>query len=222
MGGGLQVGSPWAIPLVFLIGIVTSAGPCAASRFVAVGAYAARSSRPFVIACVFVAGLVAAHVPIGVLAWTLRDVFLSIGRYTTFVNLAMAALLVGSGLVAIVRARAHVEHDHDHAGDDAKRLEPGSLMAVFALGVAFAVALGPCCAPPIMAIVFATTFVGKPLLGTLLLCVFAAGHAVPIFFLGPVTKAIGSIGKRFALEQVVAVVSGAFMIFLGGVYALCV
>jgi cytochrome c biogenesis protein CcdA len=209
-------GSPWAIPIALLAGAATSVGPCAASRFLAVGSYAARSRRPSLVAGAFVAGLVAAHVPIGILAWALRDVFLSIGSFTTAVNVALGAAFVVFGVLAIARARAQ---EHTHAAPTA--VEPRSLAAVFALGAAFALARGPGCTPPIGAIQFLTTFAGKPVLGTFLLCVFAAGHAVPIFVLGPIAKTLRSVSDRLSIGQLVSVASGSVMVWLGAVYALC-
>src|SRR5579862_7646944 len=142
MDASIRGGSLLAVALVFIAGVVTSVGPCLAPRYVAVAAYAAESGKPFATIGSFVAGLVAAHLPIGLVGLAIGSVAL-LGRYSTFVNLVMAVGLLGVGVYLVIWPQRHA--DHTHSDTQAKR----STWSMFGAGAAFAFALSPCCTPPI-------------------------------------------------------------------------
>jgi thiol:disulfide interchange protein DsbD len=213
LGEGLRATatrSAFAYPLVFAAGALTSAGPCAAPRYVAVAALANAPQRPWRVAGAFIAGLAAAYVAFGLAAASLATLWAS--SRAIYAGLALA--MIASSVVTLFR--------EPHAGcadrcDDEARTRV-SLGGTFLLGGASALVVSPCCTPVLAAIAGLTASSGRAADGVLLSLTFACGHAAPL-------AAVGALGARFAASlsrwsgsHAVATVSGALMFALGAYY----
>jgi cytochrome c biogenesis protein CcdA len=99
--------SALAYPLVLGAGVVTSVGPCAAPRYVAVAALAHATRAPWTIVAAFAAGLVAAYVALGALAsgiGTAANALGSLWSASSYVYGALATALLAGGVFTLVRA----------------------------------------------------------------------------------------------------------------------
>ena len=159
--------SPLAYPLVFVAGVATSIGPCAAPRYVALAALANASRRPGCVLAAFVSGIVGAYVLLGVAAGALGVLWSA----SALVYGALAVVLGGAGIATLLRGDRAL-HAHD---DDAAR-HPGAragLGGTFLLGASSAFVVSPCCTPIVAGIAGLTTASGHTGAGVALLAAFA-------------------------------------------------
>jgi cytochrome c-type biogenesis protein len=210
----LTSGSPAAFGLVFAGGLITSAGPCVAPRYVAIAAIAGRDRRPIVPTLAFVGGLVAALMALGFAGGLLG----TLQRSSSAIDILLALGLFAGGCHALVRAEPHAHADHCGNADPQTGTRH-SIGAVFLLGAGSALVVSPCCTPLVATVVAAATAVGKPLLGAALLASFAAGHALPLLFTSQIGAVIARSVPRQLRGQAPAIVSAVLMIALGLYYA---
>ncbi len=200
--GAIANRSAYAVPLVFAAGVATSVGPCIAPRYVALAAVAQASSRPWSTLGVFVTGLVAAYVALGLAA----DALGTLWSASRTVYLALATALALAGLVTIVRGNRR-EHAHS-------RRTPASIGGVFLLGASGAIVVSPCCTPIVAAIAGFTTLAGHGLDGAVLLGAFALGHALPLAFCGAIGARFSSLFLHVAASHASRVIAGTLMLAL--------
>jgi thiol:disulfide interchange protein DsbD len=204
--------SPLAYPLVFAAGAVTSIGPCAAPRYVALAALVNASRRPWRIILAFVAGLVGAYVVIGAAAGAL-GVLWSASR---LVYAALAVVLAVAGIFTLLRGGGA---SHVHVGADAHEVgSRASLGGTFLLGASSAFVVSPCCTPIVAGIAGLTTASGHAGEGVALLATFACGHALPIISAGAVGTRIARGLRLVAASHASAVVAGTLMLALAAYY----
>ena len=204
--------SPLAYPLVFVAGAVTSVGPCAAPRYVALAALVNVSRKPKRIIAVFVAGLVGAYVALGAAAGALGALW----TVSRFVYAALAVALTVAGLVMLLRGGAAPhEHGNVHTHDNGAR---ASLGGTFLLGASSAFVVSPCCTPVVAAIAGLTTASGHTGVGVALLAAFACGHALPIVSAGAVGTRLVRVLRPVAASHASAVVAGTLMLALAAYY----
>lgn len=206
--------SPAALGTVFLAGLVTSAGPCMAPRYVAITALANRDRRPLVPTLAFVAGMLGALVALGFAAGLLGTLW----SWSPAVHEVLAAGLIAGGAVALVRAVPH-----DHRDDRCSHCRPASgrprsIGAVFLLGAGSAFVVSPCCTPIVAATAAASMAVGAPFAGVLLLLAYGAGHAAPLLLAGTVGPAVSRLVPEAWHGQPAAIVSAVLMLALGAYY----
>jgi thiol:disulfide interchange protein DsbD len=204
--------SPLAYPLVFAAGVVTSIGPCAAPRYVALAAVVNASRRPWRASAAFVAGLTGAYVVLGAAAGALGALW-SVSR---FVYAAMALVLAVAGLATLVRGAGgpHPHAEEDHADRSARASTGGT----FLLGASSALVVSPCCTPIVAGIAGLTTGAGHAAAGMALLAAFACGHAVPVVSAGALgARAAGAL-RHLAASHAPAVVAGTLMLALATYY----
>jgi cytochrome c-type biogenesis protein len=207
-------GSPAALGLVFLAGVVSSIGPCVAPRYVAIAAIANGNRRPFLPTLAFVAGLIGAFMALGYVAGLLGTLW----YWSSTIDAVLAVGLIGGGCIALVRAEAHHNTQHSCAGSSARPARHRSLGAIFLLGAASAFVISPCCTPVVMTVAATLTAIGKPLAGVVLLASFAAGHALPLFFAGSVGTLVRRIVPLRVPAQAPAIVGAVLMLALGIYY----
>lgn len=205
------VPAPAAAGAAFLAGLMTSVGPCAAPRFIAVAALAGQR-RASARIMAFVAGLTGAYLALGFAAGLLG----AVASVSNCLYAVLAAALIGAGCVALVRAEPRsASHDCAAAGHDHP---PRSIGGAFLLGAAGAFILSPCCTPFVGAIAATSTAVGKPLTGALLLLSFALGHALPLVGAGSLGPLFEKFVPRAFPAQAPAIVSAVLTIALGLYY----
>jgi cytochrome c-type biogenesis protein len=194
------------LPLVFLAGALTSVGPCAAPRYVALAALLGTGRARWMTTAVFVAGILAAYAALGYGLGLLAALSARVGA----LDAVLAAALAGAGIVTLLRepqARGHA-------------CRPVRTSAVFLLGAGSAAVISPCCSPVIAAVAGMAAFDRDPLASAAVLATFALGHCAPL-------GAIGSGGafaaRAFARPQAafaVRTVGGALLVGLGAYYGL--
>jgi len=210
--------SPLAYPLVFAAGVVTSIGPCAAPRYVAVAALVNASRAPVRVVVAFVAGLVGAYVLLGAGVGLLGTLWKSAG----IVYEVLAVVLGVAGLFTLLRGDGshHVGSHHGgshHASNGARRRV--SMGGTLLLGASSALVVSPCCTPLVAGIAGLTmTNGGHALAGAALLAIFACGHAMPVFAAGALGSRIAFAMRRLAASHAPSVVAGTLMLALAAYY----
>jgi thiol:disulfide interchange protein DsbD len=203
--------SPFAYPLVFAAGTVTSIGPCAAPRYVALAALVSASCRPGRVIAAFVAGIAGAYVVLGIAAGAL----VALWSASAFVYAALAVVLAGAGIATLVRGDA-APHVHD-----APVRHPGAgagLGGTFLLGASSAFVVSPCCTPIVAGIAGLTTASGHTGTGVALLAAFACGHALPLVSAGALGTRVARVLRHAAASHAPAVVAGTLMLALAAYY----
>jgi cytochrome c biogenesis protein CcdA len=204
--------SPLAYPLVFVAGAVTSVGPCAAPRYVALAALVNASRKPGRVIAAFVAGLAGAYVVLGVAAGAIGALW-TISR---FVYAALAVTLAVAGLVTLLRgAGASHAHGNVRAHEAGAR---ASLGGTFLLGASSAFVVSPCCTPVVAGIAGLTTASGHTGEGVALLAAFAVGHALPIVSAGALGTRVVAALRHLTASHASAVVAGTLMLALAVYY----
>ncbi len=203
--------SPFAYPLVFAAGAVTSIGPCAAPRYVALAALVNASHRPWRTIAAFVAGLAGAYVVLGLGAGAV-GVLWSASR---FVYAALAIVLAVAGFATLVRGAGA---PHVHATGGAEHGARTSAGGTFLLGASSALIVSPCCTPIVAGIAGLTTAGGHVGTGVALLAAFACGHALPVVFAGALGTRVAHTLRHVAASHAPAVVAGTLMLALAVYY----
>jgi cytochrome c-type biogenesis protein len=159
----------------FLAGLVFSFNPVAIAAIPVALAYVtqARERREAMwLGSLFVAGLIATHVLLGLIAGLGgRWVASLMGRGW---GLALGPLLIALGLVWT----GWIKLPLPPLALRAKR--PTSAWGAFSLGVPFSVAVCPVCTPALLALLGVVAALGSPWLGIVMLLAFALGRAIPI------------------------------------------
>ena len=197
--------SALAYPLAFAAGVVTSVGPCAAPRYVAVAACTHAARRPWAVVASFAAGVIGAYVALGSVAGALGTVWAaSAATYTV-----LAAAFAIGGVVTLARAgRSGRAHGHAPANRSA------SLGGAFLLGASSAFVASPCCTPVVATIAGLTLTSGHSADGIALLGAFACGHVAPVVAAGALGTRLSAALRELADSQGPAIVAGSLMLAL--------
>jgi cytochrome c biogenesis protein CcdA len=193
-----------AFPVAFGAGVMTSVGPCAAPRAIAVAALAQRSSRPWLTAAIFVAGTIVGYVIVGFGSGLLAGA----RQWSGAIDTLLAAALAAGGIATLVRETP------DRCAH-ARTLTGGGIAG---LGAASALVISPCCTPILIAIAGSAALGAHPLDAALLLAAFAAGHVLPlgaVAALGTQTTRWGPLRNASAANPVI---SGSLMLALAMFY----
>jgi cytochrome c-type biogenesis protein len=210
--GSLARGSAWAWPLVFIAGAVSSLGPCASPRLVALAALVVRSRHPHRVGAVFIGSTIATYACFGLVGTAVADL---VGCASwIYVGVALAALAAGTATLI-----GAAWHHHAHVPQAPRR---SALSAAFLAGVGFALMVSPCCTPILGVIIAASSLRGNVPLGIGLLAVFGLGHAAPLLVVlaGGRAAVVHLWSSRWA--QGMQVGAGTCMLALGAYYALLV
>lgn len=210
--GFIVHGSWWAWPLVFLAGVVSSVGPCASPRIIALSALVLRSAKPVIVGTAFIGGTIGTYAFFGAVGSLVADLV----GYASWIYAGVAVAALAGGLVTLVGASAY-RHRHEDV-----RPARSAFSAAFLAGVGFALMVSPCCTPILGVIVTYTSLRGDVALGSGLLAVFGLGHAAPL--LATLAGGRSFVGRLWSSQwaQGAQVVAGTFMIALGAYYALLV
>ena len=204
--------SPLAYPLVFVAGAVTSIGPCAAPRYVALAALVSASRRPVRVIAAFVAGIAGAYVLLGIAAGAVGVLWSA----SALVYGALAVVLAGAGIATLLRGdRASHVHDEEPVPYSGARAGAGG---TFLLGASSAFVVSPCCTPVVAGIAGLTTASGHTGTGVALLATFACGHALPLVSAGALGTRLARSLRRVAASNAAAVVAGTLMLALAAYY----
>jgi len=200
--------SPFGCPLVFAAGVVTSLGPCAAPRYVAVAALAHTTPRPGRPIALFIAGLVGAYVCLGSVAGALG----AVRGWSAYVYAALAVALALGGATTLLR---HDTVSHAHTQP---RTGTSSAGGAFLLGASSALVVSPCCTPIVAGIAGLTIASGRVSDGVMLLASFGLGHAAPLLGAAFVSGRVSAVLRRLAASPAPAVVAGTLMLGLAAYF----
>ena len=203
-----------AVGVAFLAGLLFSVNPVAVAAIPVSLAYVTRArERPTALrfGAMFILGLVATHVVMGVVAG-LGGVFVKqlLGRYW---GVILGPLLIFMGLLW----PGWIKLPLPAASFRAKRAT--GAWGAFALGVPFSVAICPFCTPALLALLGVVAALGAPVLGAVILLAFALGRAVPIG-LGAWGMGWLETFKPLAPFQRAFDVVGGVLLVLAGLYML--
>lgn len=204
-------GSPWAFPLVYAVGVLSSTGPCAAPRVLAFSSFMLRSKRPARTGVAFLSGSLFTYALLGLVGGLVA----SLVGIASWVYGAIATAAIAGGIWTIVGAswcshEAEVEKKSDALG------------AVFLSGAGFSLMVSPCCTPLVGVVVAYAGASGGSLTAALLLVCFGLGHASPVFTAIIFGQRLTRWLAQSRFSQGATVVAGASMIALGAYYALLV
>ncbi|HTW83426.1 MAG TPA: cytochrome c biogenesis protein CcdA [Candidatus Sulfotelmatobacter sp.] len=194
-----------ALPLAFAAGVVTSAGPCVAPRYLALAAVMQTGARPWALVCAYVVGLVGAMVLLGLAV----DALASVRGAASVTDALLAGALAVAGIVVLARGGAA------HA---ARRTAPVGLGGVALLGASGALVVSPCCTPVLAAIAGLTLGGGTTASATAVLTAYALGHALPLVGVGVLGTRLARGFARMAGSHAPATVGGTLMLALASYY----
>jgi cytochrome c-type biogenesis protein len=192
------------VPVAFVLGVLTSIGPCLPLRFAALSAYAHEQRRhALLIAATFIAGctLVNGIIGLGVVSVDL------IADYSTELYWTLAVLSLIAGVVVLLRRPA----EHNHAHDTEAKSASTSFGGVFLQGMLYGLPFSPCCAPAVLALLGMSTYAGVVGYGGVLLAVYGFGHALPLLVAPPILDRVTALATRRDLVPYINVTTGAAM-----------
>jgi cytochrome c biogenesis protein CcdA len=195
-------------PLAFGAGLVTSAGPCVAPRYIVLAALVQTARNPWRITLAYVVGLVAAMVALGLAV----DGLAALRGASTAIDLALALTLAIAGIATLLRggrapARAH-----------APSRTPAGMGGIALLGASGALVVSPCCTPILAAIAGLTIGAGQFSTGAAVLAAYALGHAAPLLLAALAGAPLAAAFAKLAGTHAPATVSGTLMVALGAYY----
>lgn len=200
--------NPAVVLLVFLVGVISSAGPCAAPRVLAFGALTMRAAHPIRTALTFMSGTLGTYAFLGAVGGAIESLI----GISTWIYATVAAVGIVGGLWMLADAKWC-----DHAAAE-KAPANDALGVAFLTGAGFALMVSPCCTPTI-GLVLAYSGTTGPLVAAALLVAFGLGHLTPVFGVllwgrGWVARLATSRWSQFA-----STVGGILMIVVGAYYA---
>jgi cytochrome c biogenesis protein CcdA len=195
-----------AFLLVFLAGVVSSGGPCAAPRLLAAAGLICGKTRSRAIRelAVFAAGVTTAYALFGAAGTMAWDVL----RHSQEFYGAVAALLIVSGLWQLWRGSA--------AGHGCCGIAHGG---TFLTGASLALVISPCCAPVVFAILAYTSSSGHALAASGLLAAFALGHLLPAVAAASISRAAVAMLTRNGIAAASTIAGAAITVAVGAYYA---
>lgn len=200
--------------LAFLVGIVTSAGPCLGPRLasligLAAGAHGVR--RALIVGS-FIGGLAASYAVIACSA----TLFLRMTGSSTWIYGGLAALLACYG----VRALVFGERDHPCGHAAARSKATRSCGSALLAGASYAFVASPCCTPIVASIAGIAGMNASRWFGLAVALTFALGHATPLLLASLGATQVSKLVSRRSWQVPISVINGSLMLALGGYYAL--
>lgn len=194
----------------FLAGLFFSVNPVAIAAIPVSLAYVTRARakrEAFGFGLMFILGLIATHVLLGVVAgFGGRWVEGLLGRYWGAV---LGPLLIFLGLLWPGWIRLPLPA----ASFRAKRVS--GMWGAFGLGIPFSVAVCPFCTPALIVLLGTVAGIGSPLLGAILLLAFALGRSIPIAIGAWAVGWLENIKPLAKYERVFEILGGIALIIAG-------
>ncbi len=202
----IQTHSPSALLFAFVVGVVSSLGPCTPARLVWLTNAASGSRRPWAFIAAFVAGTVCLYA-----SFALVGEFASVMlRYRPWIYALLGVTSIWFG----IREVWHADHGHSHTASDVRK--PKSLGAAFFQGLGFGALVQPCCTPVLFMVATTVAPTSVPY-AVLVLLAFGIGHGLPAFAVGPATRFLQWIQTR-GLSSTFAMAMGGISIGIGGYF----
>ena len=206
-----------AFALAFLFGMLSSVGPCIATRLVVVTGVA-RTTRASMTAVIgaFLVGLLSVYV-----LFALAVHLIGFAQLVQSQVLGLAAVAFGiAGVVVFVQSYRD-SRDHEHAHEECaveRKPQRTGILGAFGIGVLSAVNFSPCCTPWLLMALTYTSMQGNALYGAALMVVFGLGHAVPMLAYGHVAGRLATLFSRVGATSVLPLLNSAFLFCLAIYY----
>lgn len=197
--------------LAFVVGVIASAGPCLAPRFVALSNLTAGANARHrgLLMSAFVIGIVSSYLAI---AWSV-SLFVQLTHTSSWIYLGLAGILMWLGLREVLATHNCLQHT-------AVRVHPSSFGAAWFMGASGGLIVSPCCTPFAAAVAGIAEMNGARVFGLLVTASFAVGHALPVVL---TTTSMNRFiqSKSYAKRRPeIGVLTGAVMIALGCYFGL--
>jgi cytochrome c-type biogenesis protein len=198
------------LPLLFVLGIITSLSPCILSLTPVllgyIGGYGENRRASFIMSVFFVTGLGITFAILGVAASYLGTIFGQIGTFW-YAAAALIAITMGLNLLEVIHINL----------PGLKRLpfKATSPMGALLLGAAFGLVASPCSTPVLAAILSFVAVQQRILYGGLLLFVYGVGHGTPLIIIGSFAFLLKELPYLQARSKYFTYTSGIILILLG-------
>lgn len=198
------------LPLVYVLGIITSLSPCILSLLPVllgyIGGYGENRKKSFVMASFFVLGLGITFAVLGLLASYLGTIFGQVGPFW-FILAAFIAILMGFHLLGII----HLSFP------GLKRLpfKATSPLGALLVGLTFGLVASPCATPVLAAILTFVAAQQRLFYGGLLLFVYGVGQGTPLILLGSFAGLLKELPYLQARSKYFSYFSGTVLLLLG-------
>lgn len=203
-------GTLYAVPAAVLAGLISSAGPCLATRCIALTALCSdKPHRTVAIntAC-FVSGVVLAYVLFGSVAAIVAKLL----AFSSLTYAILALFLAVSGIRMLW---------HDASCCAPRSSRPAAGGAVLS---GMAISLVPCasCTPIVLSLLSLTGATGSVSFTCALLASFAVGHCVPLCMSVLATRGCRSLFRRRGNARAAGVIAGSITLAMSGYYAILI
>ncbi len=210
----LPAGSPLFPPLIFLLGVLTSLGPCNLSMVPVIigyvgGQHDLTRARGFWLSLFFTLGSSLTFMLLGLIAATIGGLF---GPESALLHwiVALVCLLIGLHLLGAL----HLSFDF-LARLQPKRVAVTGIIGAFLLGLIIGLA-GSQCATPVLVFVLGIAMAkGKLAYGALLLFLYGLGRGVPIVLAGTFTGVVKALPALQRWTDRMEKAAGVILIAIG-------
>lgn len=198
------------LPLLFVLGVITSLSPCILSMIPVlvgyIGGYGENRRAGVVMSIFFATGLGITFAVLGVMASYLGTVFGQIGTFW-YAAAALIAIAMGLNLLEVIHINL----------PGLKRLpfKATSPMGALLLGSAFGLVASPCSTPVLAAILSFVAVQQRILYGGILLFVYGVGHATPLVIIGSFASLLKELPSLQSRSKYFTYTSGIILILLG-------
>lgn len=204
-------GSPFlVVPLVYLLGIITSLSPCILSLLPVllgyIGGFGDNRRKSFIMAVFFVIGLGITFSILGMAASYLGTIFGQVGAFW-YILAAAVAIIMGLNLLEVIQLKF----------PGLKRLpfKADSPLGAVLVGLTFGLVASPCSTPVLAGILSFVAVQQQVLYGGLLLFVYGAGQGTPLILLATFTALVKELPYLQARSKYFSYFSGVLLILLG-------
>lgn len=198
------------LPLLYVLGIITSLSPCILSLIPVllgyIGGYGGSRRASIIMSIFFVTGLGVTFAVLGVAASFLGTIF---GQIGTFWYVAAALMAIGMGLNLLEVIHINLP--------GLKRLpfKATNPLGALLLGTAFGLVASPCSTPVLAAILSFVAVQQRILYGGALLFVYGVGHGTPLIVIGSFASLLKELPSLQARSKYFTYTSGIILILLG-------
>lgn len=177
----LESGSPVALPVAALGGLVMGLNPCCLALYPAAAAscctgacHAPEERTPFSRALLFLLGTATATTILGVVAALAGHMMTNLGGWVRYA-VAIVPLVMGAHVLGLVRLPIP-------KGTSSRKRQ--GLLGAYVGGLLLSLVIGPCGTPALAAILSYAAYKGSVVYGGLLLFAYGCGNGLPLLLIG--------------------------------------
>ncbi len=207
----LLIASPIiSLPIIFILGIITSLSPCVLSLLPIlvgyIGGYSGSRKNSFIMSLFFVLGLGITFAILGILASYMGTIFGQIGR-GWYLFASLVAIFMGLSLLGVIK--------FNFPGLKRLPFRTNNPLGAIILGMTFGLVASPCSTPVLAAILTFVSTQGQISYGGVLLLTYGIGHGTPLIVIGTFTSLIKELPHLNKYSKYFSYISGVVLILLG-------